>query len=63
MKRDCDNGHHAWEYSSDPYGTAPYPVAVKDGNERHIVDIECKECGQQGIEVYTFNGIEELNEN
>ena len=59
MKRDCDNGHHVWEYSNDPYGTAPYD----DGNERHIVDIECKECGQQGIEVYTFDGIEELNEN
>lgn len=59
MKRDCDNGHHKWEYSDGTDGSAPFD----NGNGKHIIEIECQECGQQAIEIYTFEGIEELNEN
>lgn len=48
---------HSWMYAELPYGSAPR----LDDDERHVVDMVCSNCGKKGVEVYIFEGIEEIN--
>jgi hypothetical protein len=53
----CKDGNHTWEYTTWQ-GTAP----VADDEDRHVVDIECSICKQPGVEIYSFEGYEEIDE-
>lgn len=49
------NCNHDWCYSDGKLGSAPY----SDENDRHVVDMKCTKCDKTGVEIYTFEGFEE----
>ena len=61
----CKDGNHTWEYTTWQ-GTAPVAAPIlddyDDDRDRHIVNIECSICKQPGVEIYSFEGYEEIDE-
>ena len=55
MEMKCN---HNWRYVDGKTGSAPY----SDDDDRHVIDMYCTKCEKIGVEVYTFEGFEEEDE-
>ena len=49
---------HNWRYSDGKNGSAPHDDGGP-GDGRHVVDVHCSKCKKHGVEIYTFEGLEE----